>query len=351
MVDSSGIGITIQGLLNHFTSDQKKHLVLLSSPGWQKADGMSTVTVPYPIYSLSQHWRYPPLLKKLNLSLFHMPHFDVPLFYRGPFVVTIHDLIHVLFPQYSTKPFSRWYAYVCMRHIAKHAAKIIAVSENTKKDYLHYFPDAQNKVQVIHPAVDQTFQPVSGNLLSATLRKHNLEPGYLLSVGNLRGSKNTMGLLSAYETVRKNINNCSPLVLVGRNSYPQFRRNGFPPGVHQIEAVERNDLPALYSGASLFVFPSFYEGFGLPPLEAMACGLPVIASKVASLPDVCGEAASYIDPSTPLNISEAIIDLLHHAEKREALRQKGFENVKRFSWHQFASSTWKLYEDAVQKGL
>src|SRR5258706_406177 len=349
MIENSGIGTTIRELLDHWDETQKKHLTLFGSFDWTESCPSVRVKVSFPIYSLRQHWEYPRILNSHPLTFFHMPHYDVPLGYKKPFVATVHDLIHVLFPQYSTKPFSRIYSQFLLKHVAKNAKRIIVVSENTKKDLLQLFPEAASKTVRIYSCVDSNFQPIEGYLRQQTLKKYNLKQGYLLYVGNLRKSKNTMGLLKVYEMLRFMRSFCPDLVLVGKNFYPEFKKGIFQKGVRHIGSVDREDLPALYSGASLFVFPSLYEGFGLPPLEAMACGTPVAVSNVASLPEVCGEAAAYFDPNSTQDVVKKINELLDLTSARKKLVEKGFENIKRFDLKKYAADVWNLYEEVAKE--
>jgi glycosyltransferase involved in cell wall biosynthesis len=274
-----------------------------------------------------------------------MPHYDVPYLYGRPFVATVHDIIHYLYPQFSTKPLSRFYSKTALQHVAKRARRIITVSDNTKKDLETHFPRSQGKIRVIYPAVNQLFKPVSPDRVRLVLNKYNLRPGYFLYVGNLRASKNTSALISAYATLKKRHPDAPPLILVGK----MFIKNlgAVPNDVFHIESASNDELPAFYSGATLFVYPSLYEGFGLPPLEAMACGAAVISSRAASLPEVCGNAAHYIDPQSESELVDAMWELITSSSRRDEMKKKGLENVKRFSWKRFAASTWQVYNESL----
>jgi glycosyltransferase involved in cell wall biosynthesis len=220
-----------------------------------------------------------------------------------------------------------------------------SVSDNTKKDLETHFPRSQGKIRVIYPAVNQLFKPVSPDRVRLVLNKYNLRPGYFLYVGNLRASKNTSALISAYATLKKRHPDAPPLILVGK----MFIKNlgAVPNDVFHIESASNDELPAFYSGATLFVYPSLYEGFGLPPLEAMACGAAVISSRAASLPEVCGNAAHYIDPQSESELVDAMWELITSSSRRDEMKKKGLENVKRFSWKRFAASTWQVYNESL----
>jgi glycosyltransferase involved in cell wall biosynthesis len=278
-----------------------------------------------------------------------MPHYDVPLTYSGPLVVTIHDLIHFLFPEYSTKPFTRAYSRFMLNHVTKRAARILTVSENTKDDLIRLFPTAEPKITVLYPAVDKRFKPVSAEDAYPVMKSHRLSPGYLLYIGNLREGKNIRRLIDAYFHLRQIRRGCPPLVLVGQSSLRGMDFTGMEPHIRHLGPVPFDQLPALYSSAALFVFPTLYEGFGLPPLEAMACGAPVLTSNVASLPEVCGDAADYTNPRSEEAIARALAGLLDHPDIRKVMRAKGLERVKLFSWRRFAEGTWNVYEQVAEE--
>lgn len=348
MISSSGIGTTIQGLLNHLSNEERRQLILFGFSPFKNPDSIPFVHVPYPIYGIRQHWGYARLLSKYRLHLFHMPHFDVPLMYRGPFIATVHDLIHILFPHFSTKPFSALYAKALLAYVTKNARRIHVVSENTKRDLLRFFPKAESKTVVISPAIDDIFRPLDEEARDRVLAEYQLKPGYLLYVGNLRASKNTPFLLQAFEKFQRKTKFNHPLVLVGQNTYRNLTTAVLPVQTRYLGPVPRAHLPALYNGASLFVFPSLYEGFGLPPLEAMACGTPTVTSREGSLPETCGDGAEYTDARSIDDFVAVLGRLISSPDRREALRKKGFENAKRFSWKKYAESLWRLYQEAIE---
>lgn len=351
MLESSGIGTTIRGLLDHLTGDQRSRLTLIGPREFRgRYPESGYIETGFPVYSLTQHWAFGRRLMKENLSLYHMPHYDVPLSYSGPLIVTVHDLIHYLYPQYSTKPFTKLYSAFLLRHAAAKADRIIAVSENTKKDLIVNFPQSAEKIVVIENAVDRVFSPLIAEQVDPVMRRHKLNAGYFLYVGNIRASKNTLALLDGYAALKKSRPSVPELVIAGKNSYADLdveKRGG--PGTRYLGLIDGADLTALYNGASIFVFPSLYEGFGLPPLEAMACGIPVLASRAASLPEVCGDAAEYLDENNAQGIAAKLAFLSGSTKRRHQLREKGLERAKKFSWDRFAQRTWAVYEDVLKK--
>jgi len=349
MVQSSGIGTTIRQLIEHWSPEQRRQVVLWAAQGWNNPYGMQQESALDSVYSLRQHWRYGRRLGRAGLDLFHMPHYDVPLSYRGRLVATVHDLIHYLLPAYSTKPFSKLYSYILLSHVARRANRIICVSESTKKDFVTLFPTAHDRVRVVSPAVDLPIPIPDDALRRTVLEHHALQPGYILYVGNLRKSKNTLGLIAAYAQLKAKRPDAPSLVLAGHNSLSRDSSRPFPEGVRLLGEVPQDHLAVLYQQALFFAFPSFYEGFGLPPLEAMAHGTPVLTSNRASLPEVCGTAALYVDPSSVDAMADAMLRLTLEADTRENLRRAGLENVKRFSWKTFSEKTWQIYEDVVKE--
>ncbi len=344
MIQFSGIGTTIRGLLDHLPAERLRQMTLYGPSNWANPYPCELRPADDPVYGAHQHWRYGRFLNREKLSVYHMPHYDVPLSYRGRFVATVHDLIHFLFPQFSTKPFTRAYSWFLLRHVTRRAERIITVSENTKKDLIRLFPQSEPKVEVIYPAVDRHYTPIGNELMKRVMREHRLEPGYLLYVGNLREGKNTRRLIRVYMDLKRR-RDLPPLVLVGKNSLTDLDLSKYEPHIRAIGTVSFHDLPAIYSAASVFLFPTLYEGFGLPPLEAMACGTPVIVSNVSSLPEVCADAAEYVDPASDQSLSQAIERLVDSGPRRAELREAGLLRAKKFSWRTFADRTWRIYED------
>lgn len=335
MLRYSGIGVTIEELLRALTPEQRAQIQQVGAE------------TNYPIYTLRQHWGYGRLLNRQRFDLYHMPHYDVPLSYRGRLVVTVHDLIHYLFPEYSSKPFSRLYARFVLGCAVARAKKVIVVSSHTESDLHKHFPKSKGKTVVIPPAAGGQFAPVEDPTLGKVLKSHRLERGYLLYVGNLRPSKNTKNLIMGYAALKKERTDTPPLVLVGKSFYKEGELENISDSVRFLGTVDHDDLPALYTGASLFVFPSLYEGFGLPPLEAMSCGTPVLSSRAASLPEVCGKAAEYFDDLSSEAIADKLRVLLSTPERLAQMREAGLRQAKQFSWKSFAEKTWRVYEEVA----
>ena len=280
-------------------------------------------------------------------TLFHATeHLLLPL--RGiPTVLTVHDLIFRHLPEHH-KRLNRWYLNATLPLYCRRATHIIAVSEATRRDLLAAYGLPADKITVIHEAADPRFKPSAPEALARVRLDYDLPPEYLLYVGTIEPRKNLPRLLHAWEPLYK-AGIAPPLVIVGRRGwladdfYAALERSSCREAVLFTGYVRDADLPALYAGARAFVFPSLYEGFGLPPLEAMACGTPVICSASSSLPEVVGEAALTFDAEDTAALRAALHRLLSHPDLRVELRARGLRRAQQFSWERAATETLALY--------
>lgn len=270
---------------------------------------------------------------------------------RQPTLITIHDLTTRIFPQYHTR-LNRFYLRWALPMMVARANAIIANSHATARDIMRHLGVAPDKITVVHLGVDTVhFAPQPPYPGNKDLEGLSIHPPYLLAVGTLEPRKNLLTLLRAYATLPHSV---PPLVLVGGQGWgsnPLSRtimELGLSQRVHQLGYVADVLLPALYSNADIFVYPSFYEGFGLPVLEAMACGAPVITSNVSSLPEVAGDAAVQVDPSRADDLAEAIRTLLESPDKCASLRQVGLERAQRFTWDKCAQETLDVYKRVLE---
>ncbi|HIE37494.1 MAG TPA: glycosyltransferase family 1 protein [Anaerolineales bacterium] len=286
-----------------------------------------------------------------DARLFHATeHLLLPL--RGlPTVLTVHDLIFRHLPAHH-KPLNRWYLNLTMPLYCRRATHIIAVSQQTRRDLVTAYAVPPEKVTVVHEAAAPRFRPQPPETVAAVRARYNLPDRYLLFVGTIEPRKNLARLLAAFEAVYAE-GLTDGLVIVGKRGwlYEGFfarletspaRRAVLLPGY-----VPDDDLPAIYAGAQALVLPSLYEGFGLPVLEAMACGTPVAASNRSSIPEVGGEAALYFDPTDTDEIFETIHTLLSDAGLRGKMQEQGASHAARFSWERMAQETWEVYERVI----
>jgi glycosyltransferase involved in cell wall biosynthesis len=348
MIHSTGIGSYIQGLLSSWAHEPNVHpLTLFGNLGDLKRWPFPAEDFRAPVYSLQEQWAGSRTFSQARLDLLHVPHYNVPLAYQGRLVVTIHDVIHLLFPGFARRVGGRLYARLMLNAAVRKAKRIIAVSRKTKEDILKHFSIDPEKIRVIHPAVAMEFAPASPRILEATLSRYGLKAGFILFVGDVRPHKNVGGLLEAHRLLRKRWPGCPPMVIVGKRDRANGLLKNNPQSVRWLGPLPQRELVHLYSSAGVFAFPSFYEGFGLPPLEAMACGCPVIVSSSGALPESVGEAGFYVDPHNPGSIADGIVRVLQDQSLRKCLTEQGLARSRTYSWEKTARDTWKVYEEAL----
>ena len=308
-------------------------------------------------YSISEQWAVPRALTGARVQLFHARHYVVSPMTRVPFVVTIHDCIHLRFPEYLPNRAASYYARVMMRSSARRSKRILTVSEASKQDILHYLRVPPGKIEVVYNALDERLaERPTPQEMDRVRDRYQLTAPFILYAGNIKPHKNVDRLIEAYSILRRRGLEHVKLLLIGDqiSKYPNLRRLVHRFQLHQhvrfLGYVPDKTLAALYRLASLFVFPSLYEGFGLPPLEAMAAGTPVITSNVSSLPEVVGEAAVLIDPMDAGAIADAMVDVLGNEPRRLALIEAGFARVQRFSWDRSVARIHELYGELTRPG-
>jgi glycosyltransferase involved in cell wall biosynthesis len=269
-------------------------------------------------------------------------------------VVTIHDLAFLHVPESFPRLQSlrlRWQ----VRANARRAARVITGSEYSKRDLREVYGIPDERIAVVHPAPDPSFASVRDlATIEALKRRLGITQRYVLCVGRVNPRKNLIGVLRAFERIRSQLEEPTQLVMAGPRDYRAdeldgaIARSSCRTEILRVGYVGDGDLPALYSGAAVFVYPSFFEGFGLPPLEAMACGVPVVSSGVSSLPEVVGDAALTIDPSSVDEIAAAMLRVLTDPDLRAALIDKGRQRADRFSWSTAAERTREVYRQAAR---
>lgn len=273
-----------------------------------------------------------------------------PVSRRTKTVVVVHDLSYIYHQQYVSPKNQAWLEKFVPKSIRK-ANKIIAVSENTKKEIAEHYKIPAEKIEVITPAVNHSeFYPRQKTEIEQVKKRFGINKPYILSVATQEPRKNLIGVLAAYEQLPEALKQKFALVLVGGKGWLdaelQAKYNAISKDHEVIRTgyVDDADLPPLYSGASLFVYPSFYEGFGIPALEAMACGVPVITSNNSSLPEVVGDAAIKIKAGDTAAIAKAMKQILNGSKTAEALHKKGLARAQRFSWDKSADKLLKLLD-------
>lgn len=332
MIESSGIGTYIKTCLK---SGLYKYA--LGDPEVIKKYDEKIEVIPFnaKIYGIKEQLSFPRRkLKKLGIDLLHVPHYNVPLFYRGKIITTIHDLTHLYFPEFLPNKFARIYANFMLKKAAKKSDKILTVSEFVKGEIVKHFNVSPEKVQVTYNSCNKGFRVKEKNEFAYLYKKYNIDENkkILLYVGNLKPHKNLETLISAY----KFIDNPENVVLLlvgkafGETALETMIDSAKKGSVVATGAVSQDELVDLYNLADLFVFPSLSEGFGIPPLEAMACGTPVVCSNATSIPEVVGDAAILFDPKNEQEIATAINRVLSNETLATELINKGFERIKLF---------------------
>lgn len=297
-------------------------------------------------------WRLPAFSQIFGTAdIFHWPNYLLIPGGTGKHIITICDLTFLICPSYH--PRFRVQAYSAgISRAASRADAILVISQQTKQDVMRYLGVAEEKIRVVYCAVSPRFRPIIPSKRQSLLSKYSIqEEKYLLFVGNIEPRKNIVRLLEAYSQLRTQWGCSFPLILAGGQGwgntviYKKVEELSLQKEVRFIGYVPDEDLPGLMGGAALFVYPSLYEGFGMPPLEAMACGTPVIASNSSSLPEVVGNAALMVDPHDVDGLAEAMHRALRDSALREEMRRKGLERAKCFTWEETARQTLKVYED------
>lgn len=345
MCNSSGIGTYIKNIVPYLVS--KYEIILLGNKGDVKnekyCNDVKVIEFRDKIYSIAEQLKYPFLIPECDV--FWSPHYNVPILpvKAKKKIVTIHDVNHLVFYK-NLSFFQKIYARIMLNTAVNNSNIIFTVSEFSKKEILKYLNLKLSKIYVIYPAINLEISN------SKNLDNINLSDKYLLYVGNVKPHKNLKNLIFAYKKLKlKNIKllivgKKEGLITVDKSLFELIDKDIFlKQNVVFTGYVSDKTLYSLYNNALLFVFPSLYEGFGIPPLEAMACGCPCVVSNVASLPEVCGDAAYYVNPYDVNDIAKGIEKVLTDENLRQDLIRKGFENVKRFSWEKSASKILEVF--------
>ncbi|MEW6231101.1 MAG: glycosyltransferase family 1 protein [Chloroflexota bacterium] len=293
---------------------------------------------------------------RVAVDLIHYPYFAAPLISSSKVVVTVHDLITLLFPEYQTSLAARLYNRLIARAVRR-AVLVIADSESTRRDIVRRLGLPDERIRVIYLAVEGFYRPCEDASLRAGIReKYGLGQEYILYIGGFNAHKNLGKLLEAFALVLQALGRRFTLAIAGAahshnpRVFPDWqllaRQLAVGDSVKFLGFIPEGDKPPLYSAASLFVYPSLYEGFGLTPLEAMACGAPVICSRAASLPEVVGEGGILVDVMEVRELASAMTVVLSDPNKQAELRYRGTKQAQRFSWPRTANQTLEVYREA-----
>lgn len=300
--------------------------------------------------------KLPKYLRKEKIDIFFSPYYKAPIFSPCPTVITIHDIapfvkcratfsrLHYGHKRFALRIWSRFFA--------RRATKNITVSNYSKKDIMNIFEISEEKIAVVYEGVREEFKPKEKEDVEKVKERYGIRGKYIFYIGNFEPHKNVEGILRAYSKINYELQKNCKLVIGGKKdgNFKKIKRlclnlkikkNAIFPGF-----IEDADLPALYSGAEIFLFPSFYEGFGLPPLEAMACGTPVISSNRTSLPEILGDAPILINPQNPDEIAKAIENILTNENLQKELKKKGIKRAAQFSLEDMSKKILDIFESS-----
>ena len=359
---------TLELIRNLVARKQHEYELLVSAPSAKKVvfEAQSHL-VPLAHDFLLSHWlhtKVPKAVSHINPDVVHFTKADVPKKKAKPTVVTIYDIIPILFPE-SQSLFRRIYWPKALERAATQADHVLTISEQSKKDIMSRFNVDEQKITVTPLAINTGhFKPVTDEgLRSAVKNRYSLPEKYILFVGTRDRRKNSPALIEAFSRIHKEMDH--HLVIVGRPAFKYdttidaITKSGVSEKIHVVENASYEDLPTIYSMADLFVWPSVYEGWGFPPQEAMACGVPVIVSNGGPLPEVVGNAGvivpfttdalqtRVIDKDFVMKLSEEMKRVIGDLDEQIKMKQAGLERVTEFSWTRVAEQTEKVYESLL----
>ena len=360
--DKTGVGVYSERIVRSLLQiDQRNQyfLFLVEPINDLKAPNLTTVMIKgYNRAGLNRLWEnilVPRFAARHGIDLYFSPAYALPLSARSGFrcVTAIHDLIGLLYPETFT-PKMRLWQKVFVANAARVADRIITGSQATKNDFLRLYPSAASKTTVIYHSIDEDFRPTNDlKELERVRSAYKLPEKIVLYVGTVEPRKNVTSLARAFALLPDSLRNKFTLVIAGKPGWfvesirAEIARLQLGDRVRFIGYVERRDLPSLYQLATVFAYPSIYEGFGFPPLEAMSCGVPVLCSNTSSFPEVVGDAAIMIEPHNVDQMSKELQKLLSSPAFRDELRKKGFAQARRFDARKTAEETLRVLEEAA----
>ena len=351
MMNHSGIGTYIKALVPRILAARPQYrFTLIGDPdqiaahAWISEGRTQVCACTAPIYSMQEQFALRAAIPR-DVTVYWAPHYNIPIFYRGRLMVTIHDVAHLARPQFSPGAHRRVYAKGMHSMVRRNADALICASHFTAQEYARLVSIGRAQPTIIHLGVDQRW-----TMVQQRSRPHPRP--FFVFVGNVKPNKNLSTLVRAMALARDSIPH--DLVIIGKRDGfgtgdPETLRAGAQLGdrVHFTGFVETGRLEQFIAFADALVMPSLYEGFGLPPLEAMAAGCPVAVSRVASLPEVCGDAAMYFDPTDHEELAACLVRLARDEPLRQSLRQRGYQQARRFQWETSAVATLSVLDNLV----
>lgn len=370
---ATGSGQYLLHLLSALAKVDKQNEYILLGPQPLKDEHAASLPFPYNVQSAPgpatknenieklvwEQFTGPIAARQAGADLFHIPYFAPPLLPRTPTVVTIHDAIPLRLPAYQQGAKVKAYMSLVAR-AAHHADMVITVSQHAKQDIMDTMKIPAERIRVIYEAAGDDCQPVTDPTLLAQARaRYGLGERYVFYLGGFDQRKNVSQLVRAFAQVYHKLGDPDLQLLISGNPdrlqgafFPDFRPIATECNIADkmiVRFVKDEDKAAIYSGASLFVFPSLYEGFGLDPLEAMSCGAPVVCSNRTSLPEVVGDAALTVDPENTEALVDAMYRVLADETLQADLRARSLQRATQFSWHKTATETLAVYEETLAR--
>ena len=354
-----GVGTYVRNLIDQLAHlDQDSEYVLLCGKhdrGLSRELGPNfrELTDPSGQYSLGEQVTIPFHVQRIRPHVFHTPHYVLPVLTPCRSIVTIHDCIHLVFPQYLENRLAHSYARAAFYAATRRASRILTVSEASKRDILRFFPVPEEKVTVIYNAIADTFyDPPPEEAVERVRERYQLHDRFVMYAGNVKPHKNLERLIDAFVRLREDGGHDDLKLLISGSEvskYATLRRAVHRYNLHKhvrfLGFQPEETLAALYRLADVFVFPSLYEGFGLPPLEAMASGTPVVVSNVSSLPEVVGDAGLLVNPYDATSIADGIRRVLDDAALRADLITRGTARARSFSWEESVKRVHAIYTE------
>ena len=360
----TGLGNYSRTLINNLATQYPEHAYFLYTTSIRKNSqtkiflDQASFQIRRPQYLPASYWRSQGIkrnLQKDDIQLYHGLSHEIPYGLQRKnikSVVSIHDLIFLkypeLYPFFDRQIYNHKFKYSC-----RHADQIIAISESTKKDIINFYDIAEEKIQVIYQNCDPIFSiKINRGHIASVLQKYQIPTSYLLYVGAITARKNLLNIVKSLELLPKDLQ--LPLVVVGKGkNYKKevqkyIQQKGLDSLIHFPGHIDQEDLPALYQGAAIFIYPSFYEGFGIPIIESLYSKTPVITSQRSSLPEAGGPNAHYIDPDEPEQISKGIEKILTDDEYRNQMIQKSFEYVQQFNSESSSQTMIEMYQRVLE---
>ncbi len=360
--NQSGIGTYIKNITDHIfeLDNENDYYLFLLEPVYSQYlppnKRIHKIKATSHWYSYAEQTNFLNQINKQKLDLMHFPHFNAPILYSGKRIHTIHDITPKFFPGHKQKSWFRKKAYeLTIKTSLKKSTKILTISNHTKNDLIKYFNVKKDNIIVNNLGIENHFKKVENCAKIKELKaQYGITKPYLFFISAWRNHKNFEGLIKAFEMVKKQGFDYQ-LVLGGKEdphylnisqliAKSEYKNDIITPGF-----ISDDNLPAIYTEAQIFVIPSFYEGFGIIGLEAMACQTPVTSSNTSSLPEILGDAALYFDPKNRQDISNKIIKLINDQELQSQLIIKGLEQIKKYSWSNCAKQTLGTYKDILNQ--